>query len=105
MPISCRRFAPNSVAPWQSNATMRPMQFVNLLSAAIGAAGTIVLFIGSYSIQPLEGAVFNSPEVEEFNARTKAKNKERIVIQRVGLALLCASFLLQAVAVFLPSGD
>lgn len=105
MPISCKRFVLNSVAPWHSNATMRPAQCVNLLSAAFGAAGTIVLFIGSYSTQPLEGAVFNSPQVERFNARIKAKNKARIVLQRIGLALLCVSFLLQAIAVFLPSVD
>ncbi|MFM0726218.1 hypothetical protein PQQ53_21350 [Paraburkholderia strydomiana] len=84
---------------------MTPGQIVNLLSAANGAVGTIVLFVGSYAIQPLEGAVFNSPQVEKYNARIKCKNNARIVTQRVGLALLCLSFLFQAVAVFLPSGE
>lgn len=80
---------------------MTAAQYAALISAALGACGTIVLFFATYGFQPLEGGVFGSPELQEWNARIKAKNKERKIRQRIGLGLLCCSFAVQAVSVFL----
>ncbi len=80
---------------------MTAAQCANLLAALFGASGTIFLFFGSYAFQPLEGAPFNSPELEQWNGRIKVKNRVRKTKQRIGLGLLCASFAIQAVAVFL----
>ena len=80
---------------------MTAVQCANLLSALLGASGTIFLFFGSYAFQPLEGAPFNSPEVEQWNACIKTKNHVRKTRQKIGLGLLCTSFAVQALTVFL----
>lgn len=80
---------------------MTVAQYAELGSATLGALGTIILFFGSYSIQPLEGAPFGSGTLTEYNNRIKAKNANRLLRQRIGLGFLCLSFTLQAVAVFL----
>jgi hypothetical protein len=76
-------------------------QWVEILSSAFGAIGTTILFINSYSVQPLEGAPFNSSALEEYNRLIKNKNINRMKFQRVGFGLICVSFILQAVSVFL----
>ena len=58
------------------------------------------LFIGSYAFAPYVGAVFGGPMVNEANARIKADNRRRKIQQRIGLALLCLGFVVQAVGVF-----
>ena len=80
---------------------MTSTQCAGLISAALGAIGTLILFLGSYSLQPLEGGIFGSPEITEHNERIKAKNARRLVWQRIGLTFLCASFVVQAGAVIL----
>jgi hypothetical protein len=84
-----------------SEVTMTPAHWVALLSAVLGTAGTIILFFGSYSLEPREGAVWGGPEVDKWNAARDVRNAKRIVRQRIGLAFLCASFFAQGVAVFL----
>jgi hypothetical protein len=81
---------------------MMPAQLVVVLSAVLGIAGTVILFFGTYGLEPLEGGVFGSPEVQEWNERVKAKNAARVIRQRVGLGLICFSFVFQGAAVFLP---
>ena len=80
---------------------MTVVQGWTLVSAGLGLAGTIFLFLGTYGFQPFEGGVFGSPEIQAHNARVKAKNKTRKINQRIGLALLSLSFAVQAIAVFL----
>lgn len=73
------------------------IQYEGLASAVLGAAGTIILFLSTYSIEPLEGGVFGSPEVYEGNNRVRAKNAKRLIWQRIGLGFLCGSFFVQIV--------
>ena len=80
---------------------MTPAHWVGLLSAILGAAGTVILFFGSYSLEPREGAVWGGPEVDKWNAARDVRNAKRIRRQRIGLAFLLASFLAQGITVFL----
>ncbi|WP_199100846.1 hypothetical protein [Dyella sp. ASV21] len=80
---------------------MTCVQIAGLASAILGAIGTIILFFASFSLQPLEGAVWGGPAVDAENERIRAKNASRARRQRIGLALLCGSFFIQAVGVFL----
>jgi hypothetical protein len=80
---------------------MTGIQYAGLCSAAFGAIGTAVLFRYSYTFQPKEGGVFGSNALTEFNNRIDTENRCRGKWQKVGLALLCLSFLIQAVGVFL----
>jgi hypothetical protein len=80
---------------------MTRVQYAGLGSAALGAIGTIVLFLNSYADQPLVGGMFGSPAITESNNRIRAKNLSRHKWQKVGLVFLGLSFSLQAVAVFL----
>ena len=77
------------------------LQLVELAAAASGAAGTIILYRNSYTLEPFEGGVLGSPQVDEHNESVKKRNADRVRAQRQGFGLLCVSFLLQAVAVFL----
>lgn len=71
-----------------------------LVSAIFGSAGTVSLFFGSFAFQPLEGSVWGSPEMIERNAGIKAKNRRRLFLQRLGLALILMSFTVQGVSAF-----
>ena len=80
---------------------MTTEQVFQLLSAALGLTGTIVLFLGSYAFQPPVGAFFGGPDTNEKNSRIRRANGRRKWAQRFGLGLLCLSFFVQGVAVFL----
>lgn len=73
-------------------------QRTGLVSAILGAIGTIIMFRYSYALQSLEGGVFGSPEITECNNRINAENRRRHSWQRIGLGVLCFSFFVQAVA-------
>lgn len=72
----------------------------NLAAAFFGVVGTIVMFVGSHALESLEGGVFGSDQITAANNETRRKNKKRLLLQRIGLGLLCISFLIQAFASF-----
>jgi hypothetical protein len=76
-------------------------QLAGLASAILGTMGTVVLFFNSYALQPFEGGVFGSDALTASNNAVRTANAKRVVRQRIGLASLCVSFAVQAVAVFL----
>jgi hypothetical protein len=80
---------------------MNSVQIASLISALLGAAGTLVLFRGSYALEPFSGGIFGGPEINADNARIRRENKQREKMQKVGLVLLCASFVVQAAMAFL----
>ena len=77
---------------------MTCVQCIGLVSAILGAIGTIIMFFSCYAFEPLQGGVFGSDSVTECNNRIKAKNRRRYTWQRIGLGVLCLSFVVQAVA-------
>jgi hypothetical protein len=77
---------------------MTTVNMANLISALFGVVGTIVMFVGSYALQPSQGATFGSDAVTAANKEIRRKNKNRVVLQRTGLGLLCISFLIQIFA-------
>jgi hypothetical protein len=79
---------------------MSAIQLMTLGSAGLGFAGTVFLFLGTYGFEPREGAVFGGPTVDEGNKKVNARNARRRLNQRIGLGLLCLSFLLQGVTAF-----
>jgi hypothetical protein len=80
-------------------------QWKDLLSAVLGAAGTLLLFFGSYAYEPLGGAAFGGPIIEAHNAEVHARNNVRKFRQWAGLTLLFCSFVAQLVGVFLAGGS
>lgn len=70
--------------------------FAQLVSAILGVAGTALLFFCSFADRPTEGAVFNSDPVRAANARITAQNIRDGRLRRIGFALLCMSFAIQA---------
>ncbi|WP_186198195.1 hypothetical protein [Burkholderia gladioli] len=73
-------------------------QAVNLASAAMGVAGTIAMYKGTFGLEPV-GSFMHSPEGTRV---TKEANRRRERLQRAGLRLLMVSFALQGVAQFTP---
>jgi len=45
---------------------MTCVQIAGLASAILGAIGTIILFFASFSLQPLEGAVWGGPADDAY---------------------------------------
>jgi hypothetical protein len=80
---------------------MAPAPYATLLSSVLGACGTSVLFFSSFTLEPREGAHFGSLEMDERNERIEARNNKRKIWQKIGLGLLCLSFVVQAVSVVL----
>ncbi|MGX5875334.1 hypothetical protein [Burkholderia gladioli] len=74
-------------------------QAVNLASAAMGIAGTIAMYRGTFGLAPIAGFMYSS----EAARATQEANRHRERLQRVGLALLMVSFALQGVAQFTPA--
>tara|TARA_R110000796_G_scaffold252646_1_gene390343 strand:- start:43193 stop:43435 length:243 start_codon:yes stop_codon:yes gene_type:complete len=70
-------------------------------AAILGTIGTVILFFASHALQPFEGGIHGSEEVNKHNEEVKIRNTSRIRFQRIGLEFLCGSFSIQAVAVFL----
>jgi hypothetical protein len=66
-----------------------------LLSAVLGAGGTLLLFFGSFAYEGF------SPYINQqmIDAQMK-RNKRRQALQRVGLAMLMASFVLAGLSVW-----
>jgi hypothetical protein len=80
--------------------SLTTVQWANLASAGFGAAGTLVLFISSWSKEPREGATWGGPILDAWNKEVDARNRWRRIGQRVGLILLGLAFVFQGVAVF-----
>lgn len=80
---------------------MTHVQIAGLVSAILGTIGTVILFFASHALQPFEGGVHGGEEVNKHNEEVKIRNASRIRFQRIGLAFLCGSFSIQAVAIFL----
>jgi hypothetical protein len=73
-------------------------QCSGLISPILGTIGTAMMFFGSYTLQPLESGPFENNAVTECNNRIKVKNRRHHWWQRVGIALLCLSFVVQIIA-------
>jgi hypothetical protein len=80
---------------------MTGIQYAGLGSASLGAIGTIVLFFNSYAFEPLQGGVFASDAITECNNRIRAENRRRLKWQRIGIGILCLSFIVQDAAALL----
>ena len=78
-------------------ATMTPGRWINLVAAALGAIGAIVLFYGSFAYEGFPQ--YYSRDGKAVKAQTD-RNLSRQLKQRVGLGLILASFVLQGVAQF-----
>jgi hypothetical protein len=70
---------------------------LGLVSSAFGVLGTLMLFKGSYALEPFQGFSFGT---DERTAKIQARNKQRIRLQRVGLSFILIGFLLSGVAQF-----
>jgi hypothetical protein len=57
------------------------------------------LFLSSYTLDPFAGAPFGSQELAKQNEDIRAKNASRTRWQRLGFAMLCASFIVQAMSI------
>jgi hypothetical protein len=71
-------------------------KIVGLLSAALGAIGTLLLFFGSFA--------YEQPSVwmnAELVADMTKRNKRRRLLQQSGLSLLMLSFVLGGLSVWL----
>ena len=77
---------------------MTTVQLLTVGAAFVGALGTALLFFGTYGFEPKEGAVWGGPTVDEWNKKVTSRNSRRRTMQRVGLSLLCMSFLLQGLS-------
>jgi hypothetical protein len=72
-------------------------RLINLAAAVLGAVGAIVLFKGSFAYEGF--AQTYGRDWEAIKAQTK-RNRRRQIMQRIGLGLILASFVLQGAAQF-----
>lgn len=78
---------------------MTALQVLTFFSAIFGAAGAVVLFFGSYALEPNAAFGFANPPEQ---ARVDARNSRRVLVQRIGLGLILMAFVLQGVSAFAP---
>jgi hypothetical protein len=71
---------------------------LNIASATVGVAGTVLMYKGTFGLV-VPGFYFMDAA---GNEATRRANNRRQLLQRLGLALLTISFLLQGVAQFTP---
>jgi hypothetical protein len=72
-----------------------------LVSAVLGAIGTIILFCSSYTLEPSVGAPFGGRILEEHNERIKTNNAMHQRWQSIGFGILCLSFIVQIASALL----
>lgn len=70
-------------------------QWITLVSAILGAAGTLVLFQGSHALEAVQGSFFGSTTTDADAEATRVRNIKRMRIQRIGLCLILLSFVVQ----------
>jgi hypothetical protein len=75
--------------------TMTPGRWINLVAAVLGAIGAIVLFDGSFAYE--SRTVWTD---EQSVARRNKRNRHRQIMQRIGIWLILASFVVQGAAQF-----
>jgi hypothetical protein len=78
-----------TLARWTTGKTL------SAASAILGAAGTILIFRGSFTYES-PGGWMTPPLIGEMTQR----NRRRQVLQRAGLTLLTLSFVLQGISLF-----
>jgi hypothetical protein len=78
-------------------ATMTPGRWINLVAAALGALGAIVLFNGSFAYESF--SPLHSRTLKTVEAQTD-RNLSRQLKQRIGIGLILASFVVQGAAQF-----
>lgn len=78
--------------------TVSPTTICNFLAACSGMAGAVLLYKGSFSLE--RPAEYMS---EEQAIEMGERNKQRVCVQRAGMAFLFLSFMLQCMALFLPA--
>jgi hypothetical protein len=78
---------------------MTPDKYAALASAALGAIGAIILLLSSSPLEPFTGATFGSQELVKQNEGIRVKKAARNWWQRAGFAILCASFIAQAMSI------
>jgi len=72
-----------------------------LLSALLGAAGSAILFYGSYTLESFSAGIFGSPEQQKWDNEVKSRNRSRVARQRIGLIALMVGFVCQFVSTVL----
>ena len=75
---------------------MTAAKILGLLSAILGAGGTFLLYIGSFAYEGFQP--YHNPQT--IDAQVK-RNKKRQRLQRAGLGLLMASFVVGFLSVLL----
>ena len=78
---------------------MTPDKLAALASAALGAIGAIILFLSGSTLEPFAEAPIGSQESVQQNEGMRLKSAARNWWQRFGFAILCASFIAQALSI------
>jgi hypothetical protein len=71
---------------------------INLAAAVLGAVGAIVLFKGSFAYESFSPWHSRSQRADTVKAQTERNRRQ--IMQRIGLGLILASFVLQGAAQF-----
>jgi hypothetical protein len=79
-------------------AALSCQQILNLVSALSGVIGALILFKWSFAFETPPSWV----DDKAIKARDE-RNRSRMVMQRIGLLFICASFALQAISQFVPA--
>jgi hypothetical protein len=74
-------------------------RLINLAAAVLGAIGAIVLFNGSFVYESFSPMHSRRQRADTVKAQTE-RNRRRQIMQRIGLGLILASFVLQGAAQF-----
>lgn len=78
---------------------MNVTKAVNIASAIIGVAGTVLLYKGTFGLV-VPGFYYMD---DAGNEAIRKANDRRQLLQRIGLGMLTLSFFLQGVAQFTPA--
>ena len=89
------------VAAHPESAMISQQQCAVVAAAALGLAGTLLMFFNTWTYEPPAGVNFGGSAVDGDNVKVRARNRRRDVYQRIGLALLALSFATGGVAPFL----
>lgn len=82
-----------------------PMVYTIISAVAIlfGLAGSLLMFLNGHVLKPYPGGMFAPDNYEEIADQITRDNRRIVLMQRLGMLSLFASFMLQGIALYISS--
>lgn len=76
---------------------------ISAIAIVFGLAGTLMMFLNGHVLKPYPGGLFGPDNYKEICEQITKENRRIVLMQRLGMLSLFASFTLQGVALYIST--